>query len=97
MKIEHFCRFEEDVGVRVAVDSLAGLGKVFDDKYTQVYLEVTPWLYRPYPRPPGCLPPLPQQAPGQTCLTTLCGQGCSQEPTVAGCHDTRYGQNNQNF
>ena len=43
MKIDHFCRFEDDVGVKIAVDSIAGLGKVYDDKYTQVFIEVRPW------------------------------------------------------
>ena len=33
-------RYEEDVGVRVGVSGVAGLGKAFDDKYCQVYLEV---------------------------------------------------------
>jgi hypothetical protein len=40
LRIAHFCRFEEEVGVRLTVDSIAGLGKAFDEKYVQVYIEV---------------------------------------------------------
>ena len=38
--LELLSRYEEDIGVRLAVDSIAGLSKAWDDKYTQVYLEV---------------------------------------------------------
>ena len=40
LRLTFLSRYEEDTGVRVAVDSIAGLSKAWDDKYTQVYLEV---------------------------------------------------------
>ena len=41
MRVAHFCPYEEDVGLRLAVEALSGLGAASDDKYTQVYLEVS--------------------------------------------------------
>ena len=40
LRLSHFCGYEEDVGLRVAVEGLAGLGKASDGRYTQVYWEV---------------------------------------------------------
>ena len=40
--LELLSRYEEDTGIRLGVDSIAGLSKAWDDKYTQVYLEVGP-------------------------------------------------------